>query len=492
MITGSAAMAWETVRERDGQGMPLWALVDAVPDAGLVIGGNGRIMAANTRCLAVFGYEPGSLVGRPIELLIPDHARRAHGDNVAGYLEHPTARPMGRPLSLRAKRADGSLVAVDVSLNPISLASGPAVVVSVRDISSLANSTWQLRESERQLKRLVEDLPFAAVSIDSAGTIRYCNAYLCELSGYDSSELVGARWAEVLSPPSDDSDRMWLQAVAGDGFMSRYESPLRTRDGQIRLLEWSNTRHMDEHGEVLTVTCIGEDVTTERLMQREREQLIEQLRRVNAERMELLGRLTCAEEKERRRIAHELHDDAIQSLTGVGLLTASLKVEDGERLKVRRIQDILSGSISGLRRLMFELHPGSLGHSGLTAALDKLLADLAGEEELEVRFDTDRYAGEVDRAQETCLFRICQEALTNVRKHAHATRVDVELLCEDDEVLLRVADDGVGTDSLSSAAGHLGLVSMHERAEIAGGRLEVESAPGRGTTVRCLLPRRAP
>jgi len=491
-MTASTATALQNWTQPDGPGMPLWALVSAVPDAGLVVGGNGRIMAANARCLAVFGYEPGSLVGRPLELLIPDHARRAHAGNMAGFLEHPTARPMGRPLSLRAKRSDGSLVAVDVSLNPISLASGRAVVVSVRDISSLATRASQLRESERQLKRLVEDLPFAAVSIDNAGTIRYCNAFLCELSGYDASELVGARWVEVLSPPSDDSDPMWLKSVAGDGFLSRYESPLLTRDGQTRLLEWSNTRHMNEHGEVLTVTCIGEDVTAERMMQREREQLIQELRRVNAERLELLGRLTCAEEKERRRIAHELHDDAIQSLTGVGLLTASLRVEDGERLKVRRIQEILSGSISGLRRLMFELHPASLGHTGLTAALDKLLADLAGETGVRVRFDAARYAGDVDRAQETCLFRICQEALINVRKHAQAGSVEVELSGEEDWVVLLVADDGVGTDSLSSAAGHLGLVSMHERAEIAGGRLTVESTPGRGTTVRCRLPRHAP
>src|SRR5437588_419454 len=296
IMTASTATALQNWTQPDGPGMPLWALVSAVPDAGLVVGGNGRIMAANARCLAVFGYEPGSLVGRPLELLIPDHARRAHAGNMAGFLEHPTARPMGRPLSLRAKRSDGSLVAVDVSLNPISLASGRAVVVSVRDISSLATRA-------------------------------------------------------------------------------------------SRLLEWSNTRHMNEHGEVLTVTCIGEDVTAERMMQREREQLIQELRRVNAERLELLGRLTCAEEKERRRIAHELHDDAIQSLTGVGLLTASLRVEDGERLKVRRIQEILSGSISGLRRLMFELHPASLGHTGLTAALDKLLADLAGETGVRVRFD---------------------------------------------------------------------------------------------------------
>ena len=180
-MTASTATALQNWTQPDGPGMPLWALVSAVPDAGLVVGGNGRIMAANARCLAVFGYEPGSLVGRPLELLIPDHARRAHAGNMAGFLEHPTARPMGRPLSLRAKRSDGSLVAVDVSLNPISLASGRAVVVSVRDISSLATRASQLRESERQLKRLVEDLPFAAVSIDNAGTIRYCNAFLCEL-----------------------------------------------------------------------------------------------------------------------------------------------------------------------------------------------------------------------------------------------------------------------------------------------------------------------
>jgi PAS domain S-box-containing protein len=466
-------------------------LVEAVPDAGVVTNRSGVIIAANMRCRDVFGYDAGFLVGRRLDILIPDHLRDRHRDNVARYLQEPTSRPMGRRLSLTARRADGSDVPVDVSLNPMTTVGGGVVVIAgIRDVSDRVRAASELRESEEQLRLLVDDLRLVAVSLDPAGTIRYCNRYLAELTGYGVDELVGRNWADRLSSPSAAGDNR-LETAGEDGFVSEFESSIRTRNGDVRLIAWSRTPHLDDRGRVITVTGIGEDVTAERRLEQEQQELIRRLRSVSAERANLLTRLTNAEERERRRIAQDLHDDTIQWLTGANMLVGALPVRPKGRVKAREISVILSSVIDKLRRLSFDLHPATLAHAGLVSSINRLLFDLAGGTGIEVAFTSERYDGEIDPPQAACLYRICQEAIANVRKHSGATRVESELFTEDGDVVLVIADNGAGANELVPSNGHLGLLTMRERAEIAGGTLEVTAPAAGGVTVRCRLPRQA-
>jgi PAS domain S-box-containing protein len=466
-------------------------LVEAVPDAGVVTNRSGLIIAANSRCKDVLGYDAGSLVGRELDILIPDHLRVRHRDNVARYLREPTARPMGRQLSLIARRADGSDIPVGVSLNPITTASGRVVVIAgIRDVSHRVRAASELRESEQQLRLLVDDLRLVAVSFDPAGTIRYCNKYLAELTGYSVDELVGRNWADRLSSSSAAGDNR-LETAGEDGFVSKFESSIRTRNGDHRLIAWSCTPHLDDRGRVITITGIGEDVTAERRLEQEQQELIRRLRSVSTERSNLLTQLTDAEERERRRIAEDLHDDTIQWLTGANMMVGALPVRPEGRVKAREISVILSSAIDQLRRLSFDLHPATLAHAGLVSSINRLLFDLAEGTGIEVTFTSGRYDGEIDQRQAACLYRICQEAIANVRKHSGATRVESELFAEDEDVVLVIADNGAGAIELVPSTGHLGLLTMRERAEIAGGTLEVTTLAAGGVTVRCRLPRQA-
>lgn len=464
-------------------------LVEAVPDAGVVTNRDGLIIAANRRCGDVFGYDVGFLVGRSLDILIPEHLRTRHGDNVARYLREPTARPMGRRLSLIARRADGSDIPVDVSLNPMTTASGGVVVIGgIRDASDRVQAASELRESEHQLRLLVDDLRLVAVSLDPAGTIRYCNKYLAELTGYSVDELAGRNWADRLSSPSTAGDNR-LETAGEDGCACQFEASIRTRNGDVRLIAWSCTPHLDDNGRVITVTGIGEDVTAQRRLEQEQQELIGRLRSVSAERASLLARLTNAEERERRRIAEELHDDTIQWLTGANMLVGALPVRPEGRVKAREISVILSSVIDKLRRLSFDLHPASLAHAGLVSSIDRLLSDFAGSTGIEVAFTSELCDEEIDPRQAACLYRICQEAIANVRKHSGATRVEAELFAEDGDLELVVADNGAEAKALVPSNGHLGLLTMRERAEIAGGTLELTTPATGGVTVRCRLPR---
>jgi signal transduction histidine kinase len=221
----------------------------------------------------------------------------------------------------------------------------------------------------------------------------------------------------------------------------------------------------------------------------------EHLRRSEARVRGLLERLVRAQEEERARIADDIHDDTVQIMTAAALRIASLRrrlAAGPEAGALERLERTVDDAIHRLRRLLFELRPRALDREGLAAALRLYLDRL--EQEAGLRWALlDRLAVEPDPESRMALFRIAQEALTNVRKHANARRVEVALEGREGGYLLRVRDDGQGfrvTPGVADAPGHLGLGSMRERAEMAGGWLRVDARLGLGTTVEAWVPAR--
>ena len=200
-------------------------------------------------------------------------------------------------------------------------------------------------------------------------------------------------------------------------------------------------------------------------------------------------RVIEAQELERKRLARELHDETGQALTSILLGLKPLEEAlDGEaRARVGTLRELVVSTLQDVRRLAVELRPTALDDFGLAAALERLVGGLR-EGGLDVDFDArlgdERLAPEV----ETALYRIVQEALTNVVKHAGATRVGVVLTRRDAAVVAIVEDDGRGFDSGEARAEGLGLVGMRERVALVGGTLKVESGEHSGTTVVAQVP----
>jgi signal transduction histidine kinase len=211
-----------------------------------------------------------------------------------------------------------------------------------------------------------------------------------------------------------------------------------------------------------------------------------------AERRLLLGHLVAVEE-ERARIAANIHDDSIQAITAAGMRLQILrrKLDDPEQLKlVGELQQTIQLSIARLRRLLFELRPPALDRDGLSAAIALYLEQVEQESDTRYRLD-DRLRSQPPYETRTILYRIVQEALTNVRKHAHAREATVALNEVDGGYLVRISDDGVGFDveqGVQATPGHLGLAAMRERSTLVGGWLRIESAPGDGTTIEVWTP----
>ncbi len=235
------------------------------------------------------------------------------------------------------------------------------------------------------------------------------------------------------------------------------------------------------------------DITELKRVEEELRASMEALSRLTEERRMLLFRLTEVEEEERARLASGIHDDPIQKMTAVGLRLETVRRQlDGmpQQATVKQLEETVRLAIGRLRHLMFELRPPALDRDGLAAALDQYLAQLAEEAELETTL-SNRLVTEPKGETPIVAYRIAQEALANVRKHAKARRVEVTLGQQEGSLVLRVHDDGIGfspEEALRPRPGHLGLSSIRERAELTGGSLRVESAPGSGTTVEVRLP----
>jgi signal transduction histidine kinase len=202
-----------------------------------------------------------------------------------------------------------------------------------------------------------------------------------------------------------------------------------------------------------------------------------------------------ASEQERRRWARELHDETLQGLGGLQmLLSSALRGQDDARLRaaVREAVQQIGIEVANLRSLIVELRPPALDEIGLVPAIETLAQRIATSEGLTVETnialaleDAERLAPDVESA----VYRTVQEALTNVAKHAAATRLEVALLIEGDVVAVTVRDDGRGFDPGAPADG-FGLVGMRERVTLVGGEMSIESSAGNGTVVRALIPAR--
>jgi len=224
-------------------------------------------------------------------------------------------------------------------------------------------------------------------------------------------------------------------------------------------------------------------------------QLFEQVRAGHSQLQSLSHRLVQVQETERRHIARELHDEAGQALTSlmVGLRLLEREVDDPETVikHVTQLKSMTNDILENLHRLAMDLRPASLDHLGLTAALRQYIETFSNQNGLKMQFEV---VGLDDQprlppAVETNVYRIVQEALTNVVRHAKATRIDVLLERRGDQMVAIVEDDGVGFDAEAARrGGRLGLLGMRERAEMLGGTLAVESAVGSNTTIYVEVP----
>jgi PAS domain S-box-containing protein len=379
----------------------------------------------------------------------------------------------------RHRKKDGTVIDVMITSHGVNWEGRKARLVLVTDITERKRAEAALRESEERFRTMATAAPIGIFLADERGRASYINERLREMMGKPEEALLDAGWLSTVHP--DDRERVGreVRRATPEGLDVSFEYRIVRPDGSERWAHAAGVPIRAPNGSVLGYVGTVADMTERHRAEEDRRRLIAELVRV--------------QEEERRRIATEIHDDPVQAMTAVEMRLESLRrrVEDGDqRRTLEQLTASVSTAIGRLRRLLVELRPPRLDREGLASALRALLDRLRSEGGVDAELE-DRTLHETPGEARTVLYRIAQEALANVRKHAEARRVRIILADRDGGVLLRVRDDGRGFEPDRTAEdrpGHLGLVSMRERAELTGGKFRITSTPGAGTTVEAWVP----
>jgi PAS domain S-box-containing protein len=362
-----------------------------------------------------------------------------------------------------------------------------------RDVTERRAAEDALRESEARFRSAFEDAAIGmGVTLLDGRTIRV-NRALCDMLGYGEDELLGVAPRDIVHP-DDQPQQLADQArlLAGEVQSYRAERRYLRRDGRVVWVHATVSMVRDGNGEPLYMIGQIQDFTERRLAEEALRASLAELRR-SEEKLRLLARRQVAiREQERKRLGFDLHDDVCQELVGVGILVESLRrklapMPAEQSAEFHRVVRYLNEVVEHLRLLARELRPLLLHDLGLDGGLGSLCEGMSSPT---VRVVMERY-GVVPRLHEeveVTVYRIAQEALANAARHAHAARIVVSLGVTDGMLHLAIRDDGCGFDPSARPASALGLASMEERALALGGRLEVVSAPGKGTTVTLTCP----
>jgi len=469
----------------------LETLYEFLPDAVLVTDRSGAIGYVNRHGAMMFGYAPGELPGKPIEVLIPGHLREAHRRHRESYYKETPVRPMGTGRELIGLRKDGTEFPVEISLSPLTTAAGIRVISVVRDVTERKGLEEGIRESEERYRSLVELSPEAIV-VHALGKMLYVNEATARLlMAKSATELIGRSLFEFIPPEYKDIVTQRMSALLEGG--ERIEPLLvksRRVDGQEFYLETIASR-VTFRGQP-AAQVILRDISLRVRAEEELRASQEQLRNLSSY-------LQSAREDERTTIAREIHDELGGALTALKLDLASLEdvvPEENQETwrqaileKIETMATLIDSTIQTVRRIATELRPVLLDSLGLSAAIEWQAEEFQKRTGIACNVSVTGEDIELDRNRSTAVFRIFQETLTNIARHSDATRVSVDFRHTAATLELTVRDNGRGiTEEQAHHGKSFGLVGMRERAILYGGLLAVEGKPGEGTTVTLSLP----
>ncbi len=467
-------------------------VIDNSVDAIGIVDRDGKFSLWNRRAAEIYGYSFEELTGRTAFMLYPDAAE------LERMLTQLRAEGVVREYEIVMKKKDGNVVPMDISISLLKDDRERPIgsVCVARDLSERKKGEAELKRAKEELDRHSKDLerqvrertreissilrytPSVVFIKNKDGRYLLANARFEELFGLSSQEIQGKTDHEIFPKDIADQFRANDLKVLGDLQSHQLEEFVPQKDGLHTYLSVKFPLY-DEDGGVSGLCGIATDITPLKKAQ-------DRLRRLS-------GSIIASQEKERRAIARELHDELGQLLTALRMdavwVYEHLQKGNGQAAaRASSMCRLIDHTLDEVRGLATRLRPGVLDDLGLLEALEWYRAEFEKRTGIACHFRALR-APEVDGAMATAAYRIAQEALTNVARHSFATQAEVTLEAEGGTLILTVVDNGRGCRFQELPESQcLGLVGMRERAGLLGGSLEIQSQPGKGTRVCCRLP----
>jgi PAS domain S-box-containing protein len=450
---------------------------------------DGRIIEVNEGFRRVFGWPLKAAIGRTtLELRLwghpADRQRALQELHRAGFV---------RGLELPFRTREGKIKVGVLSAEKMEINGDPCLVAVVRDITERVRAEVALRASEESLRATIEYTPNVAVQwFDARGRVRYWNRASERMYGWTAAEALGKTLARLIFAPADaDRFQRSLKAITRTGrAIGPVEFPFHRRNG-VPGIVLSTVFRMPVYTGELRFVCMDVDITEQKAAEAERTAAV--LREQQA-RAEYTLQLIEAQEAERARIAAEIHDSLGQNLlliknrAQLALTRSALSAELSEQLTA--INHLATQSIAEARQIAHDLHPHQLNHLGLTRALEAMLDSTARSSGIRFQCKLDNVDDLFAKDAAMNLYRIVQESLNNILKHSGGRQARIRLERDVHEVQLRIADNGRGFNpaALDRGAKGLGLKNIVERVRMLGGKIKMDSQPGRGTRLRVSIP----
>ena len=406
--------------------------------------------------------------------------------------------------------------------------SGKFLGVAFEDVTDRRLGERILRENEERLRLLVQGVQkYAIFQLDPTGHVVSWNSGAERLKGYSSEEIIGKHFSlfypqedvmnekpqNILATAARDGqseDEGWRVRKDGSRFWAN-EVITALRDSNGNLLGFAKlTRDMSERREKEEALTRAKELLELRIEQRaavltrvndelrteiaERERAETQLRMSRDQLRALASRLQAVREEERTSISREIHDELGQACTAIKMDLALIgrrltKKQSQLRTKVESAMQLVDSTIATLRRMASELRPRTLDDLGLLAALEAQAQEFESRTGIRCIVAVPKEPVTLDADRSTAIFRIFQESLTNVARHARATHVEAHFEKNDNRLIFQVSDNGIGFDPAEvKARKSLGLVGMQERALMLNGDFKIEGVPGTGTTMTLSIP----
>ena len=449
-------------------------LVENAPDIIFAVDPDGQLTYVSETVNRALGYRPEDVIGRSFRNIIHYDDPSTVGLRFAEMRDDPTLEITSRLVMIHR---DGHHIPFEASSRGV-IRDGVFAGIhgSARDIRERERLERELRSSEERYRFLVENSPDVVFSTDAEGNFTYLSETIERMTGHMPAELVGGHFSRIVDPASLPlTMEKWTALVSEPEREQVARIDLIHRDGHLVPVEVSSLGTRSD-GQFAGIHGSTRDVS-------ERERLEHDLRRQAGE---------LASSQERAHLARELHDSVTQALFSMTLVTRTTELlvdrdPAAAKEKLGSLRDLQREALAEMRALIFELRPGNLEQDGLLAALRTHAAALQGRIGLPIVVSGD-VTDRLPLALEEVLYRISQEALHNVVKHAAARQVTLSIGRAGPDVRLRIVDDGKGFQTGSVPDGHLGLAGMRARAEKIGASFEVISRPGSGTTIEVTVP----
>jgi len=354
----------------------------------------------------------------------------------------------------------------------------------MRDITERKRAEEALEESERSYRELFEVAPDAIWVHDLKGNIIKANKATEKLTGFSAEELAKGNVKTLLSEEGLRlAKEVRRRLVKGEAVAQPYEQHLVRKDGTEATLRLT-TSPIFGNGQLMAFQNIARDITEEKRMRENLRFYLQEIAR--------------AQEEERKRIARELHDSTIQTLIALlhqleNLMDDEAKLPVREARALRGFYEQVRDVLEEVRRFSRDLRPSILDDLGLLPALEWVTGELKKEYGVETTFKVVGSVRRFSEEAELILFRIVQEALRNIAKHAQASKAEVKVKFEEQKIRVTISDDGVGFELPKSLEelvhwGKFGLAGIQERVQLLGGNLKLKSKVGKGTTIVAVAP----